>query len=83
MYWELVYADCCLKYIKEFHPEIYKECGDDFEKERQALITLYRDRNKIVDVDKIDEALLLIANGIIYTGVTTLVCYTLYFMFSM
>jgi hypothetical protein len=29
LFWQLVYADRALLYIKENHPEIYKECGDD------------------------------------------------------
>ena len=39
-FWPLVYADSALAYIREHHPAVYAECGDDekFAAERKAVI---------------------------------------------
>ena len=39
-FWPLVYADSALSYIREHHPAVYAECGDDekFAAERKAVI---------------------------------------------
>lgn len=47
-FWPLVYADSALAYIREHHPAVYAECGDDekFAAERKAVIAAAQKERK-------------------------------------